>query len=580
MNHTEHLTKYIGQFVDALWRGGMTDVVISPGSRSTPLAMLCTEHDGLNEWIIIDERSAAFFALGLAKQTKRPVGLICTSGTAAANYFPAIVEAYYSRVPLVVMTADRPHELRDVGAPQAIEQIKLYGDYVKWFQEMALPEATQGMLEYVRNKAVRAIHMAKEGNAGAVHLNFPLREPLIPDLEMPDKWLEKQEGLSAFHTEGQKQLPAEDLQSLTNEWQSASKGLFVCGPQPDRDLAAQLVKLAAKWGWPILADPLSQVRSLGGTEDVVIETYDAVLKEPQLRERFKPDVIVRFGAMPVSKSYLFFVKEAASAKHYIVEPSHGHREPAGLPSQFIYADPVILCKALNEQPALPKHHSQWLEQWQSANQTAAGILQQDPDILTEGQAVRMMVDALPENSTLYVGNSMAIRDLDSFLVHNHKSFEVLANRGANGIDGMISSGVGAAAAKKRVTLLLGDLSFFHDMNGLLAAKHYELDVTILLINNNGAVSSRSCLRLKKASTLKPCLARLFILILAIQLHYMILITSLLKMKPACSMLLPTAIINVVRVLWKSRQTVKTMPRGTGNCGLILPVRMINNSGEI
>lgn len=181
MNHTEVLTRYTANFVDELTKNGITDTVISPGSRSTPLALTIAEHEQMKEWIILDERSAAFFALGVAKATKRPVALVCTSGTAAANYFPAIVEAHYSRVPLIVLTADRPHELRDVGAPQAIEQIKLYGDYVKSFNEMALPEATPEMLGYVRSKAARSVYKAKEGNPGPVHLNFPFREPLHTD---------------------------------------------------------------------------------------------------------------------------------------------------------------------------------------------------------------------------------------------------------------------------------------------------------------------------------------------------------------------------------------------------------------
>src|SRR5690625_3526901 len=179
MNHTEILTRYTGNFVDELVKNGVRDVVISPGSRSTPLAMTMYEHEGIEEKVIIDERSAAYFALGMAKQTGRSVALLCTSGTAAANYYPAIIEAYYGRVPLLVLTADRPHELRDIGAPQAIDQVNMYGGYVKWFEEMALPEASPRMLAYSRTKAARAVSVAGSGNAGPVQLNFPFRAPLI-----------------------------------------------------------------------------------------------------------------------------------------------------------------------------------------------------------------------------------------------------------------------------------------------------------------------------------------------------------------------------------------------------------------
>src|SRR5690625_3554395 len=255
MNHTEILTKYVVNFIDELVNNGLTDVVISPGSRSTPLAMTVIEHKGLSEWIMIDERSAAFFALGMAKETKRPVALICTSGTAAANYFPAIVESYYARVPLIILTADRPHELRDVGAPQAIEQIKMYGEYVKWFQEMALPEASDRMLSYVRGKAAHAVYEAGSGNAGPVHLNFPFREPLIPDFSIDNLWEDqKSQSQHSIHS-GEKRLTTDQLDHLISKLTSEQKGVIVCGPQIDEDLAQAITKLASKLAVPVLADP-------------------------------------------------------------------------------------------------------------------------------------------------------------------------------------------------------------------------------------------------------------------------------------------------------------------------------------
>ncbi len=188
MSYRESLTKYIANFVNQLYVSGVRNVVISPGSRSTPLSLTFAEYDRFQLWVDIDERSAAFFALGMAKETREPVVLVCTSGTAAANYYPAIIEAHYSRIPLIVLTADRPHELRDVGAPQTINQLKIFGDYPKWFHEMALPSATVEMLRYARNQAKRAIQTALRPNCGVVHLNFPLREPLVPDFTLQDIW--------------------------------------------------------------------------------------------------------------------------------------------------------------------------------------------------------------------------------------------------------------------------------------------------------------------------------------------------------------------------------------------------------
>ncbi|OZU88542.1 2-succinyl-5-enolpyruvyl-6-hydroxy-3-cyclohexene-1-carboxylic-acid synthase [Virgibacillus indicus] len=486
MNHTETLTRYTANFVDELSINGLTDVVISPGSRSTPLALTFSEHKQIKEWIIIDERSAAFFALGMAKQTKRPVALVCTSGTAAANYFPAIVEAHYSRVPLIVLTADRPHELRDVGAPQAIEQLKLYGDYVKWFQEMAVPEATPAMLRFVRSKAARSVYMAQEGNAGPVHLNFPFREPLNPDFSLENIWGVEYEQSYMPALDGKKRLEQNQLEQLIEKLKEKQNGIIVCGPQTDEIFAKAVTNLAAQWELPVLADPLSQVRSGQHHKDNVIETYDAILRNEEIREKLKPDFIIRFGAMPVSKPYLFYVKEHIQAMQLVVESHTGYREPAGNATEFIFADPVLLCEDLIQTETALNFDTGWLDEWKRMNLIAKKhLLNGTEEKITEGEAVRGLMEVIPDSSSLYTGNSMAVRDVDTFFMTTPKNISVLANRGANGIDGMVSSGMGAAASGDPVTLLLGDLSFFHDMNGLLAAKHYNLNITILIVNNNG-----------------------------------------------------------------------------------------------
>ncbi|MFZ3576809.1 2-succinyl-5-enolpyruvyl-6-hydroxy-3-cyclohexene-1-carboxylic-acid synthase [Virgibacillus sp. DJP39] len=487
MSHIEALTRYTANFVDELVKSGVTEVVISPGSRSTPLAMTIVEHADMKQWVIIDERSAAFFALGRAKKSKRPVAIVCTSGTAAANYFPAIVEAHYSRVPLVVLTADRPHELRDVGAPQSIDQLKMYGDYVKWFHEMAIPDADPKMLDYARRKASRAAHSATEGNAGPVHVNFPFREPLIPDFSLENLW-GSIDNSSYFPTiNGKKRLDHSAITYLLGKLQTKKRGLIVCGPQINEDLAEAITALAARWNVPILADPLSQIRSGEHYKDLIIEGYDAFLRNEAVRKKLKPDFIIRFGAMPVSKAFLFYVKEHMDAEQYIVEEHSGYREPAGNRTEFIYGDAQLLCedlKAADHGVAIDKN---WLEEWQKMNQIAKKhlISATSDGAVTEGIAVRCLMESIPEASTLYVGNSMAIRDLDTFYMTTPKQLSILANRGANGIDGMVSSGLGAAANGQPTTLLLGDLSFFHDMNGLLAAKHYNINLTIVLINNDG-----------------------------------------------------------------------------------------------
>ncbi|WP_117169026.1 2-succinyl-5-enolpyruvyl-6-hydroxy-3-cyclohexene-1-carboxylic-acid synthase [Paraliobacillus sediminis] len=485
MNHTESLTRYVTRFVDELYQNGLRDVVISPGSRSTPLALSFAAFPSIKHWVNMDERSAAFFALGIAKQTKRPVALVCTSGTAAANYYPAIIEAFYSRVPLLVLTADRPHELRDVGAPQAINQIHLYGDYVKWFHDMSLPELTDQQGTYVRGKASAAYKTANTANRAAVQVNFPFREPLVPDFTLENLWCADKDTPHLEVNQGKKQLSKEQLTALHNQFSTMQKGIIVCGPMEDQQAQKEIIALANAWQLPLFADPLSQLRSGDCDKSNVIESYDAILKHKQTRDLFKPDFVIRFGAQPVSKPYTLWVKENTQIVHYVVEEAEGYREPIGHQSTVIYADPQLFCEGLVTNP-VPHFDQQWLKDWQKGNSIAKEVLQKNTtQVVTEGHVVQFIEKIIPDNSTFFVGNSMAIRDVDTFWFNTDKQIRILANRGANGIDGVTSSALGAATAVDRVTLLLGDLSFFHDQNGLFMTKHYSLNITIVLVNNNG-----------------------------------------------------------------------------------------------
>lgn len=486
MNHTETLTRYTANFVDELVCSGLRHAVISPGSRSTPLAMLLTEHEQIKEWVLIDERSAAYFALGIAKQTKEPVVIVCTSGTAAANYFPAIVEAYYQRVPLVVLTADRPHELRDVGASQTINQVHMYGDFVKQSWEMAPPEDSENMLHYVRNRAARVMMGAKADNPGPIHVNFPFREPLTPDLSLENIWGDKKQTSYNPIYQGEKQLTEHQLKTLANKFQN-KRGLIVCGPQVEDTLASSIVALSEALGAPILADPLSQLRTGNHHKDNMITTYDTIFRSEKLRAKLAPDYIIRFGAMPVSKSYLFFVEEHEAALQIVVENHGDTREPTNHQSEYVFASSVDFCNSLLPYMESQTDHQQWLTSWQQLEQLAEKELQEvQTETLTEGEVIRDLIHVLPNKSILFVANSMPIRDVDTFLQGLENKVTVYANRGTSGIDGTMSSALGVAATtRQHVTLLIGDLSFYHDMNSLLAARHYKLDITIILINNNG-----------------------------------------------------------------------------------------------
>ncbi len=508
---------YIRAFVDELQRAGVHNVVICPGSRSTPLAMVLAEQAGIHTWMHVDERSAAFFASGMAKRLAQPVALVCTSGTAAANFFPALVEAHLTHVPLLVLTADRPHELRDNGAPQAIDQNRLYGSHVKWFVEVALPEANNNALRYIRTLANRAVALTNAIPAGPVHLNMPFREPLVPDAS-PDQPLPPlaQRDLVAWYgrpdnapyvavteardatvgvrgdVEGGGGFALTLLYTrLLDTIHATPHGLIIVGPCNDPELPGLVTLLAQRTGYPILADPLSQLRSSSLNSHFVLSSYDAFLRIDAFIEQAEPQVIVRFGAMPTSKPLLLYQKRYASCPLIVIDGNAGWEEPTQLASEVIHANPVSLCRSLLPFLAdVPERDSKWIEKWQWAEQITCEALQsaiQDFADLFEGRVFTELAALLPQETTLYVGNSMPVRDLDTFFWQSDVKLRIMGNRGANGIDGMVSSALGASAAHKDgpTVLVIGDLSFFHDLNGLLAARLHQLDLTIVLINNDG-----------------------------------------------------------------------------------------------
>jgi 2-succinyl-5-enolpyruvyl-6-hydroxy-3-cyclohexene-1-carboxylate synthase len=488
MNHQEALTAYTAAFVAELVQTGVTDAVVSPGSRSTPMAMVMAEHPGLNVHIHVDERSAAFFALGIAKASGKPVAILCTSGTAAANYFPAVAEANISRIPLIVITSDRPHELRDVGAPQAIDQIHLYGHHVKWFAEMAVPENSSEMLHYVRSVCGRAAATALQAPSGPVHLNFPFREPLIPRIDDENVFQLKERPRRYVNVRnGALTIDKNDLREIASSLNEHEKGMIVCGQIEDPAFIEMVSELAERLHFPILADPLSQLRSGMHSTENVIDAYDTFLRSGEAKDYLKPTIVLRFGSMPVSKALTIFLKENHQAEHLVVDGGGGWRDPAALSTEMIYCNETIFCQQLLSELKANKNQ-QYLHKWQALNHLTKENLTaiRDTAELSESRLFYQLAEMIPENANLFVGNSMPIRDLDSFFHNNRKSIRILANRGANGIDGTVSTALGAASVSQQPSyLVLGDLTFFHDLNGLLAAKLYPIDITIIIINNNG-----------------------------------------------------------------------------------------------
>ncbi len=515
---------YVGAFVDELRRSGLSHVVICPGSRSTPLALAFASARAIRIWMHVDERSAAFFALGMAKRLGRPVALLCTSGTAAANFLPALVEARLVHVPLLVLTADRPPELRDCGAPQAIDQNRLYGTHVKWYAETALPEASNEALRYIRTIACRALAQAQLMPAGPVHLNMPLREPLtpapIPDQPLPPEserdplaWRGRpgNQPYTEVHHTWRATLDAERSISKVREKLGCSpQGLILVGPQTNSDLARPLLQLAHKLGYPILADPLSQLRGWS-FQNEVITSYDAFLRNERFSAQYEPQVILRFGAMPTSKPLLLYLKRhAQNCEQIIIDQDNGWEEPAQLAAHIIYAEGESFCQQLSDaldspdsdsiekewsrvlkDPTLLQQRANWTKAWRKADEVTRQALSAaiaDLPGLFEGRVFTELAELLPEGSLLYAGNSMPVRDMDTFFWPHKSGLLSLGNRGANGIDGMVSSALGASAAgdlASPAVLVVGDLSCFHDLNGLLAARLHKLNLVIVLINNDG-----------------------------------------------------------------------------------------------
>ncbi len=503
---------YVGAFVDELQRAGVRNVVICPGSRSTPLAMAFAAQAGIRIWMHVDERSAAYFGLGMARQLRQPVALLCTSGTAAANFMPAIVEAKLTHVPLLVLTADRPHELRDNGAPQSIDQNRLYGTYVKWFVEVALPEATNAALRYIRTIAARAAASAQAIPAGPVHLNFPFREPLTPE-PIPGPSLPPVAQRDHVAWQGRpnnapyvevREVPlgaptATTIGYLMDMVLGVRRGLIIIGPNDDPALVEPVVRLACHLGYPILADPLSQLRCGDHDQVMVLSSYDAFLRIDSFIESAQPELILRFGAMPISKPLLLYLKRYASCPLVIIDGHGGWEEPTQLASELIHANPAALCQSLLT--ALDQHDKseeiessvshEWLITWQEVDKVTRQTIQnviQDFNELFEGRVFTELARLLPDGTTLYAGNSMPVRDLDTFFWCSEHRIRIMGNRGASGIDGVVSSALGASAGagqNEPTVLVLGDLSFFHDLNGLLAARLYQLNLTVVLINNDG-----------------------------------------------------------------------------------------------
>ncbi|WP_171336416.1 2-succinyl-5-enolpyruvyl-6-hydroxy-3-cyclohexene-1-carboxylic-acid synthase [Enterococcus cecorum] len=468
MNKQQEMTSYLRYLIAGLKQGGVRQVVISPGSRSTPLALLVKHEKDLQYFVAVDERSAGFLALGLAKSSQQPVALLCTSGTAAANFYPAICEAEASNVPLVVLTSDRPPELRNVGAPQTMSQNQLYADHVKFFVELALPESTPLMLRYSFWQGFQLATRATKGVKGVVHANVPLREPLLPDLTQ--------------NTPIDLSLAQTSTQSLIAQGWFQKKGMIVLGSERSLAEAQLALILANHLDWPIVGDPLSQLASCDGETQNYVKQADVIFEET--RDLPEVEVILRFGKVPVTKNVMFYLRDSQAVQILVDEtqqwPDYLYR------SQYLVAESLTkVAKQILQ--STPKRDQSYLQAWQNLQKLAGQAIDETSEQFTfhESQLAMILMKTLARGEQLFVANSNAIRLVDRLSGVSENSFQIFGNRGVNGIDGILSTVAGLAMqTKARTYLLVGDLTLFHDMNGLQLLKSYQLPVTIILLNNN------------------------------------------------------------------------------------------------
>ena len=481
-------------FVEELARSGIRHACAAPGSRSTPLILALHAEAGIRLWTHLDERSMAFFALGLAKTLREPVAIACTSGTAAANFLPAVAEARGARVPLVVLTADRPPEATRWGAHQTMDQTGLYGSFVKWAETQPTPETTPAVLRHARASACRAAAAARSGVPGPVHVNFPFREPLAP-IAVPDDVPEGWTGPAArpdarpfLSDRVVRRLPdPAELARFLEETRGAEKGLIVCGPQEDEGFPAAVSRLAAAFAFPILADPLSGLRCGPHDRSFVVDSYDAFLREEAAWPRLAPDVILRFGSYPTSKPLMAFLETHAGARQVLVGEGTW-RDPSHLAWDRFGCAERLFCEAAVAAGGIARADSDWTRLWTEAGRRTREAVRDRTAreaFLFEGRIFQELAEILPRDAVLLAGNSMPVRDLDGFFPSMDVPIRCMGNRGVNGIDGLVSTALGAAASGATVVAVLGDTAFYHDMNGLLAASRHGLKATFVVLNNDG-----------------------------------------------------------------------------------------------
>ncbi|MFM9265745.1 2-succinyl-5-enolpyruvyl-6-hydroxy-3-cyclohexene-1-carboxylic-acid synthase [Tychonema sp. BBK16] len=515
-------TLWASILAETLQRLGLTTAVICPGSRSAPLTIAFAQNNKIESIPILDERSASFFALGIAKKSGLPTALICTSGTAAANFYPAIIEARESRIPLLIFTADRPPELRDCHAGQAIDQVKIYGNYPNWQVELAIPSAEIAMLGYLRQTIIYAWDRSQFPTPGPVHLNIPFRDPLVPVSDIAVEALEIQfdsedffAGLepivagetsimgqaSCFPISGDGQDARTTIQviySTIQKWQQCSRGIIIAGvaqPQFAEKYCSAIAQMSKLLNWPVLAEGLSPLRNYAKLNPHLISTYDLILRNRGLAHKLTPEIAIQIGDLPTSKELRNWL-DKTQPKRYIIDPSHHNLDPLHGKAIHLRTSPENLATLLTQVPPLLKgglgdrtsSPNEYLQLWHNTETQVRQTIDQKLSAINniiEPKISWLLSQNLPAGTPIFISNSMPVRDVEFFWKPNNLEIKPFFNRGANGIDGTLSTAMGVAHHNQSSILLTGDLALLHDTNGFLIKYKFVGHLTIVLINNNG-----------------------------------------------------------------------------------------------
>ncbi|MEP6519653.1 2-succinyl-5-enolpyruvyl-6-hydroxy-3-cyclohexene-1-carboxylic-acid synthase [Microcoleus vaginatus] len=542
-------TVWASVLAETLQRLGLTTAVICPGSRSAPLTIAFAQNKKIETIPILDERSGSFFALGIAKKSYLPTALICTSGTAAANFYPAIIEARESRIPLLILTADRPPELRDCHAGQAIDQVKIYGNYPNWQAELAIPSASRGMLDYLRQTIVYAWERSQFPTPGPVHLNIPFRDPLVPVPDIAVEALETEfnpedffAGLEPIFAGESSTPPSPPLlrggeESTMQQWQKCSKGIIIAGvaqPQFAEKYCSAIAQISKSLNWPVLAEGLSPVRNYAQLNPYLISTYDLILRNRELADKLTPEIAIQIGDLPTSKELRNWL-DKTQLKRYIIDPSHHNFDPLHGKTIHLRTSPENIATNLatiltlvpplikgglggdrtpattnisHQIPPLTNGEStlvpplikgglggdrspatnEYLQLWRNTEIQVRQTIDQKLSTINniiEPKVSWLLSQILPPGTPIFIANSMPVRDVEFFWKPNNLEIKTFVNRGANGIDGTLSTALGVAHRNQSSIMLTGDLTLLHDTNGFLIKNKFVGHLTIILINNNG-----------------------------------------------------------------------------------------------